>query len=69
MEGELLQSRQQLQAHPHPPFPDLSHANSLTLFQVLQQACDSERRLKQAAELRCETISRDLNQYARTRKS
>jgi hypothetical protein len=40
---------------------ELMHARQQIL--VLQQSCDSERRLKQAAEQRCDATARDLKQY------
>ena len=60
LEGELLQARQQIQAR----LKCCSRERCVMRVQVLQQSCDSERRLKQAAEQRCEAITRDLNQCA-----
>jgi hypothetical protein len=60
MEGELLQARQEIQAR----LPNSSRQIRVMHLQVLQQSCDSERRLKHAVEQRCEAITRDLNQCA-----
>ena len=60
LEGELLQARQQIQAR----LKCCSRERCVMRVKVLQQSCDSERRLKQAAEQRCEAITRDLNQCA-----
>lgn len=60
-----MQAQQQIQATLHAL---LTSAIALLIHswsQMLQQSCDSERRLKQASEQRCEALSRDINQCVR----